>query len=304
MHSILVMKTKRGPKPKPHAPCESCGFVCSLKRNHCERCYARLLRNGSLCKLPKFALPIDLTEEQMQIMTGSLLGDGSLYRRKPTHMPYYVIQRCLGDKEYAKWHNDVFSSLVSRFQEGSTHDPRTNQVYSWVKLVTRRAEVFVSVYEKWYVTGEKQVPDDIKLSDLSLAVWFADDGHVRSVGSPWRLQLKMATHGFSIRSVELLCSLLVRRYNEYFGITLEGHEKKPIIYGSDSAARVFLKEIDKVLPASMDRKAYWRKPDVRFYEEEPARGRPSAYLRKTTEGTRNEENQISKDFQPSLVRVQ
>jgi hypothetical protein len=142
-------------------------------------------------------------------------------------------------------------------------------------------------YNKWYPQQNKVVPIDIKFTPLTLAVWFADDGYMRCTNSH-RLQVKFSTHGFDLPSVEIICSHLCDRYSEYFGITLEGDRKKPIIYGSDSAARAFALEIDEHLPPSMDRKATWRKPEACFYQNIPIRAKASIWLRKTKNGIRDD----------------
>lgn len=295
------MSDRRGPKPKPPSDCLSCGLLSVLTRGHCRKCYVRLLRSGHLPKITKSSVPSFLSKAQFEVFTGSMLGDGCLYRHKITHKPYYATQRTLLDRAYAEWQQDLFKDFALPLKTGSTFDERTGKNYQWAKFQTRRSDVFSSEYERWYGTGDKQVPQDIELSQNALAIWLADDGYVRSVGSDWRLQIKLSTHGFSLESAELLCDMLSKRYDEYFGITLEGHEKKPILYAGDSAARLFLTDIDSVFPTSMARKAYWRRPEVCFYENHPQKARPSTWLRRTSHGLRCQKSQVSEDVQSSLV---
>ena len=268
---------KRGPKPKMPAAC-SCGKVCQLKRGYCHTCYCRKLKSGELQKLEHKELPQCLTHRQTQYLTGSLLGDGCLFKHKPTHKPYFAVQRQKLDEEYNRWEVDMLGEFVCKAYDGVSYDKRTEKHYEWVKLRTHRTDVFESFYVAWYPQGKKIVPADLELSPLSLAVWFADDGYVRDIENG-RLQIKLSTHGFDLQSVELLTSLLASRYNEYFGITLD--QDKPIIYASDSGAWAFCKEIIPVFPLAMRRKMTWS-----HMEEKPKTVNKAEHLRKTYNGRR------------------
>lgn len=261
---------KRGPKPSPQSHCPICDRFGTLKRGYCGTCYVRLLRNGKLLQIQKPKLPTLLTSYQDEFLTGCLLGDGCLYRRKATHQPYFAVQRSLSDKAYAIWQQKIIEPFVCRSYDGSSLDKRTKKEYQWTKFVTHRSSIFLPYYESWYGTGHKKIPKQIVLSPVCLAVWLCDDGHVRTCGSPWRLQIKLSTHGFDLDDTEFLCAMLCARYKEYFGITIE--KGKGIIYSSDSGCRAFLKEVDGCFPDSMLRKAVcWRNKEVRFYDDIPNR---------------------------------
>lgn len=280
----------RGPKPK-YGNCSNCSQSCQLTREiYCRSCYTKLLKNGSLQKLPQKELPTELSTIQKDVLIGALLGDGCLFKYKPTHTPYFSVQRAIKDKLYANWQCDIFGDLICKTSEGSTYDKRTKKEYGWTRFRSHRCNIFEVFYNDWYPHGTKIVPRNIQLNPLSLAVWIADDGYVRSVGvSPWRLQLKLSTHGFDIESVERLCLLLHKRYNEYFGITLD--KKKPIIYASDAGTRALLAEVDSCFPNCMSRKMHWRKPEVCFYENNYAKC-INVKLRKTKNGKRCKKGKI------------
>lgn len=269
--------SKRGPKPKPLAPCGACGTISSPKRGYCSTCYVRLLRQGKLKKLEIPSVPASFSPVQEEMILGALLGDGCIYRRKETHRPYFSVQRTLGDKEYSRWQVNILADFVVRFYDGDSFDVRTDKTYLWTKFITHRCEAFVPLYQAWYPHGKKLVPEQLTLTPLSLAVWFADDGNVRAGCSPWRLLLKLSTHGFCEEDVERLASMLRERYGEYFGVTREGDKR--MIYAADAATRAFVGEIDSVYPPGIDRKAYWRLPEARYYENLPPRAKSAVYLR-------------------------
>lgn len=269
----------RGPKPKPQGNCSNCNKFCKLKRDkYCFTCYAYKLRHGQIKKLVKKELPSYFTDLQQSYLTGSLLGDGCLFRYKPSHLPYFSTHRKLEDINYNKWEAEVMNIFVCKWVTGATFDKRTGKTNEWVRFRTHRCSNFIEYYEKWYPKGIKKIPIDIKLNPLSLAIWFADDGYVREI-SKGRLQLKLSTHGFDLKSVELVNSILSKRYKEYFGITLE--KDKPVIYASDKGARKFCEEINSFLPIGIERKALWRNVQLK-----PLADKNSNYLRKTKKGKR------------------
>ena len=263
----------RGPKPAPPGPCPKCQRpTVSWKRGWCPSCYAVALRKGEIEKLPKATTPATLTPFQEEVLTGLMLGDGCLYRHKPTHCPHLAITRQAGDRSYLEWTGEIFKEFLARsIQDGSILDARTNKTYYKTVLVTRRAPAFLPYYQKWYPEGVKIVPADLVLTPTVLAVWFADDGYVRPTCVPWRMQLKLSTMGFSCTDAERLAEMLCVRYGEYFSALKEDGRKH--LNTSDAGTRAFLREIDPVFPPGIDRKCYWRDPAARFYTEVPGRAR-------------------------------
>ena len=193
-----------------------------------------------------------------------MLGDGCIYRYRPTQLPHLSITRAARDFDYLAWQAHVFAPFM---QHGLAVypilDKRTGRTYQQARLVTRSARVFVNWRETWYPEGVKELPAQIELSPLALAVWFADDGSISassSKGKKGLLTLKFATHGFRKPDVERLARLLGARYDAYFGLIRDGGNW--YIWTSDIGARRFIDEVDSVLPEGMERKAYWRRPDV------------------------------------------
>jgi len=232
----------RGPKPKPPCSCAECGKIKILIRGLCNTCYTRQRRQGKLAIIPKPIVPQELTDLQKEVLTGLLLGDGCLYRRKPTHLPYLAVVRKLTDREYLNWCAGIFDEFVISRREETIFDKRTNKAYERATFTTRRCSVFDSWHNNWYLDHKKILPPDIVITPLVLAIWFADDGHVRASCSPWRLRMKLSTNAFSESEVERLVDLLNKRYLKKF--TMEKSEGRPVICSSDAGTRAFCKEID------------------------------------------------------------
>lgn len=255
--------------------CTVCNFRKIEKRSlYCQTCYCRLLRQGKINKLEKPPLPNDFSLEQREIIEGSLLGDGCIFRYKPTHKPYFCVFRAAADDQYLIWEYEKLKNFcISAPKYQTTFDKRTDQEYHAIKFMTRRIDLLDNYYNLWYPSGKKIVPRSLELSPLSLAIWFCDDGCISQSNSPWRMRIKLATHGFDNNDVEFLQSLLQDRYGEKFPVIAENSDdnEKLFITGSDNAARAYLNEIDSIFPETMLRKAYWRNPEARFYTDQPKR---------------------------------
>ena len=107
----------------------------------------------------------------------------------------------------------------------------------------------------------KIVPRDIKLSPLSVAIWFADDGHIKHIGKS-ELSLTLATDGFSHSDVLFLSSYLKNLINEDYKVYQSGVSKhgnsQHVIYATSKATYAFIKYIQpEFSKLSMDRKNVW-----------------------------------------------
>lgn len=256
--------------------CIVCNFREIERRSlYCFTCYARLLRQGKIEKIYKPSIPDIFSIKQDQLIVGSLLGDGCVFRYKPTHKPYFCIVRKASDDKYLIWEYEQLKEFcISEPKYKTTFDERTQQNYYSIKFMTRRIDLLNKYYDLWYPNGKKIVPTNLELSPLSLAIWFCDDGCVSPSNSPWRMRIKLSTHGFKHNDVEFLQSLLQDRYKEKFPLILEENEYGNLhtfIIGSDNATRAFLHEIDPIFPDSMLRKAYWKNPEAKFYLDQPKR---------------------------------
>jgi hypothetical protein len=153
--------------------------------------------------------------------------------------------------------------------DGSILDKRTGNINFYTKFVTRRCGVFIPYYEKWYKNRKKHIPEDLVLTPLILAIWFADDGHMGNSCSEYRFKLQLSTDDFQEKEVNWLKTELEKICNEHFFICGNPNTKSLRIGSADSGSRSFIRVIDNFLPQSMLRKAIWRNKDVRFYDNQP-----------------------------------
>lgn len=136
-----------------------------------------------------------LTERQVFILLEKLLGDGSLRRKTNTLLE---INHSYKQKDYVFWLYDEFRDLV-----GSPPVLRASGIKRFsYRFTTLSLKELNWYYELFYKTGYKVVPRSLRLTPLTLAVWFMDDG------SKSRSSVYLNTQQFSVDDQQFLIKLL------------------------------------------------------------------------------------------------
>jgi hypothetical protein len=181
-----------------------------------------------------------LSAKQLEIITGSLLGDGHLTTpTKATFNSYFQEEHCVAQEEYCRWKYEQLKPFSRRFF--------TNKQRASCVLRTLCHPVLTALEQKWYKRDEngnrmlnkngkkiKVLPPDLILTPLSLAILYLDDG----TNIPKRRSVTIATHCFNYSNVEVLCNLI-----KSLGIDNCKTVKGPMIYIGASS---YLKFIDLV----------------------------------------------------------
>lgn len=208
-----------------------------------------------------------LTVFQEEVLSGLMLGDGHLSIGGTAKNPRLRINRTDRDIEYAKWISEVFSLYTTDKSLGQTayFDYRYEKTYGRVTFRTRRHPDFMEAYKAWYGTGVRCVPQTLKLSPVTVAVWLADDGSVyqkMKAGCTSGIELCFATASFGKKGSEFLARLLNDRYKGGFsvyggyrdGTTTSRHFR---IMASTRPAKRLLRDIDAVFPPQA-KSRFWR----------------------------------------------
>lgn len=201
-----------------------------------------------------------LTTTQDEIITGLMLGDGSIEMHKGCINARLLITRSRIDEKYIDEHVAIFSNLFAKKVNGEVFDKRTLKTYKFSKLATLVSSLLNEYHNKWYKNNVKTIPLDIKITPLVLATWFADDGSF-SIRKGF-FAAKLATHSFSKDEVLFLRNQLFDTFNLNFRIYQENSGKKICWFLSvvnKSEVRKLTEIIDPVFPCSMERKSNkWR----------------------------------------------
>lgn len=176
------------------------------------------------------------TTRQNEILTGALLGDGSLYWSKanPEANSKFTFTQSLRDNEgiskytYLGW---MFNELMP------ASNSVTNNEINYT-LVTYTDKIFSELEKKWYLRDEngfhinnnqgnrtKIVPSDLLLTPLTVCIWFMDDGALDAKNG----NATFCTHGFTWEECEFLTERLK------IDVNIECHVKKdwrnyPVIF--------------------------------------------------------------------------
>ncbi len=157
-----------------------------------------------------------LTEIQRSIIVGSLLGDGAM-RCKTNAL--LEVNHSYEQKFYVDWKYQVLNNLV--LTPPKARKGNGNRI---AYRFTTRSLPELTPYYRWFYSGErKEVPGNLIINPLILAVWFMDDG-CRS-----HQALYLNTHHFSYLSQQRLVDLLnvqsgikatLNRDKQYFRIRI------------------------------------------------------------------------------------
>ncbi len=115
-----------------------------------------------------------LTQNQQDVIIGSLLGDGTLRRQNKQRRkhPLFEVNHSVQYKEYVDWKYEILQNLVLTGPKSR----RTNGNRIAYRFTTRSLPQFDMLYEDFYPSGKKVLPKTIILSPIVLAVWLMDDG--------------------------------------------------------------------------------------------------------------------------------
>jgi hypothetical protein len=156
------------------AVCKQCGQSKDNLSNH--------WRMSQECNYP------DVTKKQNDVLTGILMGDGSLDRRGAnSNMKIEMI-----NKEYLEYVDEVLDNLsngvyktqsaeesASRMRNSGFRPDARAKNYSAVYRLTTKTHPKLNNFDSWYETGEKVIPK-IELTPTILKHWYVCDGHLQN----------------------------------------------------------------------------------------------------------------------------
>lgn len=177
-----------------------------------------------------------LTTTQLEIVNGSLLGDGFLAGGRVNNNRNWIFGKSQSifdkdgiDKEkYMKWHVKHFGSHAANLNKRDSYKKIKNtpngieNVKSDIPsksyaFCTFRHPIWTELSKKWYLRNNdelviknnktvKIIPLDLKLTPLSVCIWFMDDGSLDAKNG----NAVFCTHGFTWSECEFLVERLKR----------------------------------------------------------------------------------------------
>lgn len=188
-----------------------------------------------------------LSDIQLDVINGSLLGDGSIELGNYGQARFCKTQRSVV-KDYLDWHDSILfpysSSLLYRERSGIGHtasgkiirdNTKVCKSYEYRTICHSR---FTNIHKRWYVLEgngryTKRVPDDITLNPRTVAVWFADDG----TNHKNHRECYFHTQSFDDDGLSLLITAFLDLEIKA-SVTLDGHKMPILRVSSDDYVRL------------------------------------------------------------------
>lgn len=151
-----------------------------------------------------------ITKHLKEILVGKLLGDAHLELNGKNYR--FKIEHSLAQRDYVDW-------LFEKLKDFCSAPPQIRErkyagkVYRKYYFQTRSLPNFKFFGKQFYREKKKIIPQRIirkLLTPLSLAVWFMDDGSVKSRETRGRI---LNTQGFSKSEVLFLCEALNSKFD-------------------------------------------------------------------------------------------
>lgn len=147
----------------------------------------------------KINTKIILSEEQIEVLNGAMLGDGSLYIHSNGGKNAQLIYTSKS-RQHVEFVMNYFKEYWSgeNLKYSTFFDNRTNKEYSRYTIKTYTNQTFTDYYQKWYQTNNKKshIPLDLKLTPLTCLIWYIGDGGLIQ-GNSHSQYIKLSTQCFS-----------------------------------------------------------------------------------------------------------
>lgn len=211
-----------------------------------------------------------LTDIQEQILNGHLLGDGCLCKPKNDNTnSRFTIKRAASDLEYLNWSAKYFQDYLSPtgVYNIKIFDDRYKKYYYSSIFYTRQLPIFTEYYNKWYPKGKKIVPKDLILTPLTIAVWLADDGSIRSQ-SPTKLTMTFSTDSFSKENVIFLQEQLNKLYGPriYVKNKYQKEDSFQIHITHTHTSKKIIRDICNIFPPLPRKSSVWKTSSIDLWD--------------------------------------
>ncbi len=139
---------------------------------------------------------------QQQVIVGALLGDSSL-QKSPSERAILKFGHMYKQTEWLKLKTDSLAGISFSERLDKAYKQTKESHRAWSKT----SAYFGDLYKDWYPEHKKIVPRNIKLTPLTLATWYLDDGTLSG------RRLHLYTLGFGLEDVRYLQKCLKEQQN-------------------------------------------------------------------------------------------
>lgn len=151
----------------------------------------------------------------IEVIEGLLLSDGTITSYPPTSK----FQIGSTNKEFLEWLSGVFGlfsgdvclsetsdQIAHRNREtGFSPDADSKEYSDYYRLRTMADNRLNGIRDRWYVKGEKKIPNDFQLTSRSAKMWYIGDGHIRGTGKRRQNRVAISNRSFDVdRCISIL----------------------------------------------------------------------------------------------------
>lgn len=174
-----------------------------------------------------------LTDRQLAIIYGALLGDAYIAKLDYGYATYYrfEVEHSVEDSEYVYWLYDELKDIFNvgpRLRERHSNLDGRGIKSKSLSLYSKMDDFFRELREEIYVDNRKAITAGWleKLTPLSLAVWYMDDGsyHIN------RNTVEISTYSFTLEEHHLIRDYLRDVYDINISIARRGKGKRKCYY--------------------------------------------------------------------------
>ncbi len=156
---------------------------------------------------------VQLTQLQIDVLVGTMLGDATMERAQINHSPRLRFEQTFPmHAAYLTNLYIIFMGLVGKHPTVVTRkpDPRTGSIYSTIRFSTLAFPCFNYYFDLFHFMGKKVVPSNIVslLTPQALAYWIMDDGGKGSHG-----EMILHTRSFTLADVQRLQDALAINFS-------------------------------------------------------------------------------------------
>lgn len=173
--------------------------------------YAHRIRHGYLRENYALSKPKELSDFQMQVLIGTMLGDSSFKMGKDVVNPAVTCAHCVAQREYCEYKAHIFESLgaYTKYHKRNKPDKRNGKYYEDYTMFIPANPKLLDWYKAFYPEGKKVIPFELLpyFTKVSLAFMFMDDGSKASTGG------LLATNCFEIDEIKQFQDFLLQKFN-------------------------------------------------------------------------------------------
>lgn len=164
--------------------------------------------------------PIEISDEQYEILCGTLLGDSTLefYPNIGQRSPRLKCEHGMQQKEYIEHLNAKLSSLGTSIKENHRVDKRNNKHYISYTLRSLANPNFLSLHSILYNNGKKIISKQLLsyFTIKSLAYLYMDDGYYHQDTA------LICTDCFSEEDLNIMSNFIKEKFDLSFSVVCHG----------------------------------------------------------------------------------